>query len=220
MKTRIAYILLMRANSSYIKKNYGLKFYQEFKLIANEKLEQLIQEIPDIGNSMFSINYAFVTAYVPFFYAFRQFEETKDKAGELLWLINENLLRIIPVFIWRIAGKIAVSTRNIKVLQKIQKQGELGLMHPMDWRLEIVEHSDQTYSCNMKECGALKVLKELGEDSIFPYTCRIDYLMANLMRIKFERNKTLADGDDCCNNHILGSGFTEWSPEKGFELRK
>jgi hypothetical protein len=44
--------------------------------------------------------------------------------------------------------------------------------------------------------------------------------MANLMGIKFERNKTLADGDDCCNNHVLGSGFTEWSPEKGFELRK
>jgi hypothetical protein len=40
------------------------------------------------------------------------------------------------------------------------------------------------------------------------------------MGLQFVRTKTLADGDDCCNNHIAGPGFTEWAPEKGFEVRK
>jgi hypothetical protein len=55
---------------------------------------------------------------------------------------------------------------------------------------------------------------------VFPYACRIDYLMANLMGLQFVRTKTLADGDDCCDNYIAGPGFTEWAPEKGFEHRK
>ncbi len=45
-------------------------------------------------------------------------------------------------------------------------------------------------------------------------------LMANLMGLQFTRAKTLADGDDYCNNYIGGPGFTEWAPEKGFLSRK
>lgn len=52
------------------------------------------------------------------------------------------------------------------------------------------------------------------------YPCRLDYLMANIKGNKFERTKTLADGDDCCNCNMMGLGYTEWSPEKGFEQRK
>lgn len=220
MKPTIAYKLLILANKKYIKRIYGVDYYKKFKLIANEKIKELKPKIPDIGKSIYSLNYAFIIAYVPFYHAFNQFNETKDKAGELIYLINENLIKKIPTFILLKMGKINTSEKWIKKLKEEQKKGELGLLHPMDWKIEVLENDDGTYYCNMKECGALKVLKELEEDNIFPYPCRIDYLMAHLTGNKFERTKTLGDGNECCNNYMMGLGNTEWSPEKGFNQRK
>jgi len=44
--------------------------------------------------------------------------------------------------------------------------------------------------------------------------------MAHLSDIRFERHKTLADGDDGCDNHIPGLGEIIWAPESGFTNRK
>ncbi len=90
----------------------------------------------------------------------------------------------------------------------------------MDRWLAIEEPSEVGYRTTWTQCGALQAVKAIGEDGVFPYACRIDYLMANRMDRAFSRTKTLADGDDCCNNRIAGSGFTGWAPEKGFEHRK
>jgi len=220
MKISMAYQLLMLTNKKYIKTTYGVDYYKKLKLVANEKLKEIQPKIPDIGKSLYSLNYAFIMAYVPFFHAFNQFDETKDMAGELIFIINENLIKKIPTLILLRMGKLSISQKWLKKLKKAQKQGELGLLHPMDWKIEVIENIDGTYWCNTKECGALKVLKEVGEDSLFPYPCRIDYLMAHLTGNKFERTKTLGDGNECCNNHMMGLGHTEWSPQKGFALRK
>lgn len=216
----IAYRLLLLANKRYIKRTYGSSYYKKFKLAADEKLKKFKPKIPDIGKSIFSINYNFIMAYIPFSYAFNRFEETREKSGELIWAINENLFKMIPKIFWTKMGEKAASSRYLEKLRKEEKRGKDGLLHPMDWRIEVIENYDGSYYCNIKECGALKVLKQLGEDHVFPYACRLDYLMSNLDGNKFHRTKTLADGDECCNNHIIGRGYTEWSPDKGFKLRK
>ena len=108
----------------------------------------------------------------------------------------------------------------LKSLRAAQLKGEQGLLHPRDWRVVIEEPAEGGHRTTWTQCGALQALRAIGEDGVFPYACRIDYLMANLMGLRFVRTKTLADGDDCCNNYIAGPGFTEWAPEKGFEHRK
>ncbi|KOR27005.1 L-2-amino-thiazoline-4-carboxylic acid hydrolase [Clostridium sp. L74] len=220
MKVSKAYKILIWSNKRYLIKTYGVDYYNKFRIIADKKLKEIEPKVPDIGKSVNSLNYAFIIAYVPFFHAFNKLQETKDIAGELIWVINENFFRKIPKFIWLKMGKISSSPKSIKTLKKEQKKNELGLTHPMDWKFQVIDNYDGTYCCNIKECGALKVLREIGEDRIFPYPCRLDYLMANLKGNKFKRTKTLADGDECCNCNIMGSGYTEWSPEKGFEQRK
>jgi len=42
----------------------------------------------------------------------------------------------------------------------------------------------------------------------------------SLRGFRYERDKTIADGDVMCNNHFMGLGLTDWSPEKGFSTRK
>lgn len=220
MKTRTAYRVLMFANSGYLKRTYGEAFYLRFRDLADAKLRELIPRLPVLEGSPAAISYAFVTAYVPFFHAFSQLDETREKAGELLWVVNENLFDRFPSAMQALLGRMATSGMFVRSLRAAQERGERGLLHPMDWHLTIEEPSGGGYRTTWTQCGALQVLRAIGEDGVFPYVCRIDYLMANRMGLAFTRTKTLADGDDCCNNYIAGPGFTEWAPEKGFESRK
>jgi len=210
----------MFANTNYLKQTYGEVFYKRFRETADIKLSELIPRIPDLSTSVASLSYGFITAYVPFYHAFKQFDETREKAGELIWIMNENLLQRFPSILRILLGRMATSKMVVKSLRTAQLQGERGLLHPMDWRIVVEEPTEGGYRSTWTQCGALQALRAIGEDSIFPYACRIDYLMANLMGLEFTRTKTLADGDDCCNNYIAGPGFTEWAPEKGFKTRK
>lgn len=210
----------MFANSGYLKETYSEAFYTRFRATADAKLRELIPKIPDLDGSVAAMSYGFITAYVPFFHAFRQFDETRENAGELLWVINENLLQRFPSAVRSLLGRMATSKVFVNSLRAAQSDGARGLLHPMDWRIVVDEPDTGGYCSTWTQCGALTVLKAIGEDGVFPYACRVDYLMANLMGLEFVRTKTLADGDDCCNNYIAGRGFTEWAPEKGFQSHK
>jgi hypothetical protein len=69
MKTRTAYRVMMLANAAYLRQAYGEAFYIGFRATADDKLQELIPRIPDLGDSVASMSYAFITAYVPFFHA-------------------------------------------------------------------------------------------------------------------------------------------------------
>ena len=220
MNIELAYQLLVCAGKRDIINEYGQEVYVAIKKISDAKLKEILPKIPKLKNSHFDFNYKFIVAYVPIYYAFKQFDETTDNADRLLWMMNEELLRKIPRYIWRLIGRLSLNKSLKKKQKALQKSGEEGLLDPLDFRIQVIECDDGSYFCNFVECGAYKVLKMIGEDYIFPSACRIDYLVANLSGLKFERNKTIADGDDCCNNHIMGCGYTEWSPENGFIDRK
>lgn len=220
MKTRTAYRILMYANARYLRDSYGESFYRRFRNKADTKLNDLLPRIPDLDSSVAALSYGFITAYVPFFYSFGQFDETREKAGELIWVMNENLVQRFPSVMRNLMGRVARSEMFVRSLRAAQAKGDAGLLHPMDWRVVVEELSAGSYCYTWTQCGALQALRAIGEDGVFPYACRIDYLMANQMGLEFTRTKTLADGDDCCNNCITGRGFTEWAPEKGFEFRK
>ena len=64
--TRTAYRVLMFANAGYLRKTYGDGFYRSFRSSADDKLQELIPRILDLGDSVASMSYAFITVYVPF----------------------------------------------------------------------------------------------------------------------------------------------------------
>jgi hypothetical protein len=190
MKTRTAYRALMFANATYLRQTYGEEFYRSFRTAADDKLRELIPRIPDLSGSVASMSYAFITAYVPFVHAFKQFDETRKRAGELHWVMNENLLQRFPSAIRSLLGRMATSKSTLKSLRAAQVRGEQGLLHPMDWRVEIEASAEGGHRTTWTQCGALQALRAIGEDGVFPYACRIDYLTANLMGLQFVRTKT------------------------------
>jgi hypothetical protein len=71
MKTLMAYLLMMFADRAYLRRTCGVAYYGRFKVLADDKLRAMIPKIPNLGGSVASMSYAFITAYVPFLYAFK-----------------------------------------------------------------------------------------------------------------------------------------------------
>lgn len=220
IKIRVACRLLLWAAKPTLVARFGKVRFNQIRSAADAKLKAILPRIPPLRGSNFDLNYSFIVAYVPLHHAFRQFDETKGSADALLWMANETLLRKVPGAIWRAIGKASLRSRKVTAIRALQQRGEAGLLDPLDYRIQVQEMSEGGYVCTFTECAALKVLRSIGEAEVFPAACRLDYLMAHLSAIRFERNKTLSDGDDGCDNHILGLGETVWAPETGFANRK
>jgi hypothetical protein len=159
MKTRTAYRVMMFANATYLRQTYGDAFYRSFRSAADDKRQELIPRIPDLGDSVASMSCAFITAYVPFLYAFKQFDETRDRAGELLWVMNENLLTCFPSAIRTLLGRMATSKTMLKSIRAAQLQAKRGLLHPMDWRVVLEEPAEGGHRTTWTQCGALRALR-------------------------------------------------------------
>jgi hypothetical protein len=61
MKTRTAYRVMMFANAAYLRQANGEAFYRSFRAAADNKLQALIPRIPERGDSVASMSYAFIT---------------------------------------------------------------------------------------------------------------------------------------------------------------
>jgi uncharacterized ParB-like nuclease family protein len=219
MKTTTAYRLLYWGSKKRFIEHYGKAFYARFRRASDQELRALLPRLPTIKNSYFDMNYKMIAAYVAVYNTALKFDETRNRADDILWMMNEELMAKIPKPMVTSMKKSCLGKKK-RELAELQKKGEAGLLDPLDWRVTVAECPDGSYYYNITECGAFKALKAIGEDKVFPCICRLDYLTAHIAGIRFERNKTIADGDDCCDNHIMGIGHTRWSPEQGFENRR
>ena len=71
---------------------------------------------------------------------------------------------------------------------------------PQGWRTEWVEDSEDCIAYDISDCFYVNVLTAYGAPELTAHFCRgDDLLFGNLLGISWERTKTLARGDDCCN---------------------
>jgi hypothetical protein len=146
---------MMFANAAHLRQIFGEAFYRAFRAAADHKLRELIPRIPDRGDSVASMSFAFITAYVPFFHSFKQFDETRTQAGELLWVMNENLLKRSPSALRTLLGRMATSKSMVESLRVAQLRAERGLLHPMDWRVVLEEPKQGGHRTTWTQCSAL-----------------------------------------------------------------
>ena len=58
------YHLTMMRSKRYIQKTYGKSFWKQFQALSDPVFHQVSKELPDIGDSIFSFNYAYAPSYV------------------------------------------------------------------------------------------------------------------------------------------------------------
>jgi hypothetical protein len=222
MKLKIWFIfsfMSLTARKDIISAN-GRRFYRQFRDLSKKRLSEILMETPDIGNSIFSLNYLYGPCYFSWYSALRSLEVEKEAALQWIWRINEDFIKIFPkpLLHWFAKNMYLGSFRKKAI--SAENRGKQGALHPFDWRIEYVNIDQTTFGINIYECGMLKLAEKFGYLEMFPAICRMDYLFSHYFDNGFKRTGTLADKNCCCDCLYQYPGQCEWAPEKGFVERK
>lgn len=99
------YHLTMIRSKRYIQKTYGKSFWKRFQALSDPVFHQVSKELSDIGNSIFSFNYAYAPSYVAWYRAMQQLKLSPKEADALLWKMNEKMLLTVPKPLLHAVGK-------------------------------------------------------------------------------------------------------------------
>ena len=217
--SQFLYHTAMRRSRAYFEQKYGQTFWEWFKAGSDTRLAGILPKVPDIGKSMFAVNYLFAPYYIAWYQTLIELGNTPKEADGNLWVMNERMTRVLPSFILRIFGRLFFKNIQQKAARHAVRQAA-GLLHPYDWKIAYQSVDANTFELDILECAYIKLTGDFNARAMLPGVCRMDYLFSHLMGNGFTRTKTLADGDACCNCRYQLKGTCEWSPEKGFTDRK
>lgn len=81
---RFIYYLTMMRSKRYIKRTYGTDFWRQFERDCGAVFGQVAEELPDIGDSIFSFNYAYAPSYVAWYTVMRMLGLDRREADDLI----------------------------------------------------------------------------------------------------------------------------------------
>ena len=202
---KFIYRLTMCRSKGYIQKQYGKSFWKSFREHSDAVFRQVAAELPDIGDSIFSFNYAYAPSYVAWYRSMRQLGLDAGQADDLMWKMNEKLLLSVPKPFLHMAGKSYLNSFRKKAKQHLQRQGKPGFSE-YDWLIDYRDIDANSFEIDIRRCGFITVAKKYGVEGMLPGICSVDYMVSHYMGNGFSRTKTLGDGDECCNCHYELTG--------------
>lgn len=191
-------------------RQFGLTDYREFCKLSDQNLEKLLPGVPNIGKSVFSIDYYFIICCFNWFETFKKMGQSSEQAAINLNFICEEYLKTWPPNLLKLTGKYIYNGIHLHRAGKSEKMAAKGRLHDFDWKIQFRQYDRNTFQFNIYECGALKLAKKLDMMDIFPIICRMDYMLSHYIGNEFKRTGTLADGDDCCDSWFRFPGYTPW----------
>ena len=202
---KFIYRLTMCRSKGYIQKQYGKSFWKSFREHSDAVFRQVAAELPDIGDSIFSFNYAYAPSYVAWYRSMRQLGLDAGQADDLMWKMNEKMLLSVPKPFLHMAGKSYLNSFRKKAKQHLQRQGKPGFSE-YDWLIDYRDIDANSFEIDIRRCGFITVAKKYGVEGMLPGICSVDYMVSYHMGNGFSRTKTLGDGDECCNCHYELTG--------------
>lgn len=202
---KFIYRLTMCRSKGYIQKQYGKSFWKSFREHSDAVFCQVAAELPDIGDSIFSFNYAYAPSYVAWYRSMRQLGLDAGQADDLMWKMNEKMLLSVPKPFLHMAGKSYLNSFRKKAKQHLQRQGKPGFSE-YDWLIDYRDIDANSFEIDIRRCGFITVAKKYGVEGMLPGICSVDYMVSYYMGNGFSRTKTLGDGDECCNCHYELTG--------------
>ncbi len=77
--------------------------------------------------------------------------------------------------------------------------------YEMDWKYTYRGNAHEFY-CTYTQCGLCRLAKREQLEAYLPCLCKMDFENFALHGGKLIRTKTLANGDECCNFHVIKMG--------------
>lgn len=199
------YYLTMMRSRRYMEEKYGKEFYQRFKRASDPVFKQVAKELPDIGNSIFSFNYAYAPSYVAWYQTMMKLGLSKEEADDLMWKMNEKMLLSVPKPLLHMTGKTYLNSFRKKAAKHLERQKK-GELPENDWIIDYRNIDQNSFEIDIMRCGFVTVAKKYGVEGMLPGICGVDYMISHYMGNGFRRTKVLGDGDECCNCHYELTG--------------
>lgn len=129
---------MLKSKKDLIKK-YDKKFWKDFKIKSDKYLPQIVGNMPNIGDSVFSFNYKFGPCYIAWYKSFKELNVLDDEIDKNIWLMNERMCDIIPWRMLKFVGKTYLNGFRKKAAKHIERQKN-GQLHPYDWKIDYREN--------------------------------------------------------------------------------
>ncbi|WP_312369417.1 hypothetical protein [Lachnoclostridium sp.] len=106
--------VVLNINKQYYIKKYGIDFYKKFKKGVNNKLNEIVPVVPDIGEHKSS--YFMVIFYIAWFKVLKEANVSTNDANFIIWDATENCLKKIPGILIPFAKKMYILWVNLGTL--------------------------------------------------------------------------------------------------------
>lgn len=199
-----------------MEEKYGKEFYLRFKNVSDPVFKKVAKELPDIGNSIFSFNYAYAPSYAAWYQAMMQLGLSREEADDLMWKMNEKMLLSVPKPLLHMAGRIYLNSFRKKAAKHLERQKK-GELSENDWIIDYRNIDQNSFEIDIKRCGFVTVAKKYGVEGMLPGICGVDYMISHYMGNGFQRTKVLGDGDECCNCHYELTGSCPLKAPEGMK---
>lgn len=101
-------------------------------------------------------------------------------------------------------GKNFFTEKNMKTRERLSKDPTFNA-YPENWKYSF-SYNMSVPECTIiyTRCAICEMKKREGCSRLVRYMCITDFANQELMRNQLIRTKTLGNGDDCCDYHIIG----------------
>ncbi len=131
---KLIYHLALHLSKCYLIQKYGKDFWIKFKATSDKTFAEILPQVPDIGNSIFSLNYKFGPSYIAWYKSFLELGTTQDETIQNIWTMNEKMVTTIPRPFLKATGKLYLNGFRKKAATHVTRQGK-GDLHPYDWAI-------------------------------------------------------------------------------------
>ena len=215
---KLLYRLTMGRSRKLITDKYGEGFWNNFKDLSDMRFKELMDEFPDIGDSMFAFNYCYAPGYVAWYTSMEKLELDAHERDVLMLQMNEKMLLTVPKPLLHAVGKAYY--RNMSKGAKRRMEKKTDGIHPFDWEMQYTEEDRDNFRIDITACGFIAYARRYGGEGMLPAICQVDYMISHYMNVGFERTQTLGAGGCCCDGCYHINGYCEFDIEKRLTERK
>ena len=168
-----------------------------FKKRVKQEFKAMLQRTPDVGGSFLESN-LYVAAFVFSFYKADEERVTPEIVDKMVDSVFDSPL-LVKLHKLKKCTLFDEEVQNVKLEKSKDSQNS---KYELDWKFEYVKGENEFFN-TFTECGICKLGLRENCFQFVPCLCNMDERHYRLEGGELHRTKTIANGDDCCDFHVV-----------------
>ena len=182
----------------YCKNNYPNTDFNPVKRAIMKEYKAMIERTPGIGGNINESN--LIGACFFFSMAKANPNLTPLLLDEIIdYIMRSNFMKKVYNGKKKKGTVFSEKVQNKKIVEAKKSHNSI---YKMDWEFTYEKKEDEFY-CTYTKCGVCKLAAIEHVEEFLPCMCKMDYAKFELLGAELIRTKTLSNGDECCNFHVI-----------------